>query len=260
MAGKALRQAKKFSCRLRPVALGSLALQDNSKCTLSFASYNIHRCIGVDGRYDPDRIAGVIRSIEADVIGLQEVDSRLPAGAGMAQLDYLASILKFKSISGPCIREDHGCYGNALLTRWPVLDVRLIDLSVPGREPRGAVDADLQIEGSTIRVVVTHLGCRAAERRAQIRRLLHFINKDRKERTVIMGDFNEWSPLSRGLRAIHWHLGSTSAKGTFPSRFPVLRLDHLGFGGGREAALARPYFPCRPYRLRPSADLRYDPV
>src|SRR3974390_2462612 len=105
----------------------------DSGCILKAVSYNVHRCIGMDGLYNPDRIAAVLQAIDFDVIGLQEVDTRLPAGAGMMQLDYLAAKLKTKALAGPCIREDHGYYGNALLTRMPVVDFRLIDLCFPGR-------------------------------------------------------------------------------------------------------------------------------
>jgi len=219
------------------VIAGSFALQEN-ELALKVATYNVHRCIGVDGVYHPDRITVVLRALNADLIGLQEVDSRLPAGAGMSQLDYLATMLHAKAIAGPCIQEAHGHYGNALLTRLPVVDFRLIDLSVTGREPRGAIDVDVAVDGRVLRVIVTHLGCGAFERRRQIRRLLDYIGKARKKPTVVMGDFNEWAPLSRGLRTIHSHFGATSAQASFPSRFPIFSLDRIWLLGGSK----RPVF------------------
>ncbi len=203
------------------------SVQEDIARSLKVASYNVHRCIGVDRRYDPDRTAAVLRTLKADLIGLQEVDSRVPAGAGMDQLDYLATMLKAKAIAGPCIKEENGHYGNALLTKLPVVEFRLIDLSVPGREPRGALDVDVNVSGRTLRVIVTHLGCRAFERRSQIKRLLAYLGKGRKRPTIIMGDFNEWSPLSRGIRMINSHLGLTSARPSFPSRLPVFSLDRI---------------------------------
>jgi len=196
-------------------------------CTLKVASYNIHRCIGTDGKYNPDRIAAVIRHLNPDLIGLQEVDDRVPAGGGMFQLKYLASRLNYRAIAGPCITGHNGHYGNALLTRLPIIDHRLIDLSVKGREPRGALDLDLVMGEHLLRVIVTHLGCRAFERRKQIVKLLGLIARGEKRPTVIMGDFNEWSRHGRGIRRINFHFGLTSDRPTFPSILPIFPLDRI---------------------------------
>lgn len=225
------------------------ALEEDLDRSLQVVSYNIHRCFGLDKCYRPDRIVSVLRDLKADLIGLQEVDTRVPAGvgpdgsepiaSGMNQLDYMAFMLKVNAIAGPCIREDHGHYGNALLTRLPVTDVRSIDLSVQGREPRGALDIDVNVAGRVLRVIVTHLGCRAFERRRQIGRLLAYIGHSPKRPTLIMGDFNEWSPLSRGIRTINAHFGLTSARPSFPSRWPVFSLDRIWVLGGTKSPLFR---------------------
>lgn len=211
--------------------VGSPAVQQSERA-FRVATYNVHRCIGTDNVYNPERISAVIRSLGADLVGLQEVDSRMPAGPGMYQLDYLAVRMRAKAICGPCIQNECSHYGNALLTRLPVIDFRLIDLSVPGREPRGAIDVDIDAGGRILRVIVTHLGCRAFERRRQIKRLIEYIGKERRRPTVIMGDFNEWTPLSRGIRAINSHFGTTSARASFPSRFPLFSLDRIWVLGG----------------------------
>ena len=87
-----------------------------------------------------------------------------------------------------------------LLTSWHVLDSRLLDLSVSGRDPHGAIDADLMIEGRPVRVIVTHLGLRAAERRYQVRRLLEALSKRQSRFIIVLGDINEWVLRSRPLR------------------------------------------------------------
>jgi endonuclease/exonuclease/phosphatase family metal-dependent hydrolase len=218
-----------------PVIVGSHAVQESER-TFKVATYNVHRCIGADNVYNPDRISAVLRSLKADLVGLQEVDSRMPAGPGMYQLDYLAVRMHAKAICGPCIQNECSHYGNALLTRLPVIDFRLIDLSVPGREPRGAIDVDIDAGGRVLRVIVTHLGCRAFERRRQIKRLIEYIGKGRRRPTVVMGDFNEWAPFSRGIRAINSHFGTTSARASFPSRFPVFSLDRIWVLGASRRA------------------------
>src|SRR3569833_4416961 len=101
------------------------------------ATYNIHRCIGGDGRFAPERIVEVMKEIDADVIALQEVESRATAGFDM--LGHLASAMGMHSLAGPTLVRGEGHYGNDLLTSLDILDRRSIALSVPGSAPRGAV-------------------------------------------------------------------------------------------------------------------------
>src|SRR5581483_10937782 len=135
------------------------------RCTA--ASYNIHRCIGLDGRHDPERVACVIDELDTDIIGLQEVESRLGGTPDTHQLNFLAEETGFIAVAGSTILRPDSHYGNALLTRHNVREVRSHDLSVPGREPRGILDVDLDVHGHPLRVLVTHLGLGARERRRQ---------------------------------------------------------------------------------------------
>ncbi|MDA8230472.1 MAG: endonuclease/exonuclease/phosphatase family protein [Magnetospirillum sp.] len=194
---------------------------------LSLASYNIHRCFGTDGRYVPERTAEVIHSLDADVIGLQEVDMRLLVD-GRTQLDYLAETLRMHAVPGPNIKGRRGKFGNALLSRWPVRMVRHTDLSVRHFEPRGAIDCDVDVGGLSLRVVVTHLGLNAAERRLQVRRLSAVLEgMSEGAPLVVMGDFNEWKPTRGALRALDRRLGPSRMPRTFPSRMPLLPLDRI---------------------------------
>jgi len=192
---------------------------------LRVASYNIHECVGVDGRRDPERIASVLREIDADVIALQEVDARPGDPETSMQMDYLATSLGLQGIFGPTLRRNGGEYGNSLLTRRPVLDVRQVDLTVYRREPRGALDVDLDVDGTPVRVIVTHLGLLPGERRTQVRRLLDRLGDDRTELIIVCGDMNEWFAVGRPLRWLHARLGRTRGLPTFPAPFPVFALD-----------------------------------
>ncbi len=194
---------------------------------LIVASYNIHRCVGRDGRSDPERIAATIREIAADIVGLQEVDSHAEGLAGVDQLASLEHETGMHAVAGPAlIHHDRG-YGNAILSRWPVGNVRRFDLSVAGGEPRAALDAEVVVDAATVRVVVTHLGLRWRERRCQSRRLLRLIAAHEREPLVLIGDFNEWMPGSPSLRRIESALGRPHATRTFPARRPLLALDRV---------------------------------
>jgi endonuclease/exonuclease/phosphatase family metal-dependent hydrolase len=194
---------------------------------LRVVSYNIHECVGRDRRRDPARIAEVLREVDADVVGLQEVDARPGPGTESMQMDYLADALGLHAISGPTITRHDGHYGNALLTRRPVRDVRLIDLTVYRREPRGAIDVDIDVDGTPVRIIVTHHGLLPGERRIQVRRLLQALDAGNRETVVVCGDMNEWFAIGRPLRWLHARLGFSRAVPTFPTRHPIFALDRV---------------------------------
>src|SRR5436190_14541829 len=184
---------------------------------LRIASYNVHGCVGTDGRKDAARIAEVIRELDCDTVGLQEVDYRL---------DYIAGRVGMRCIPGITLVRHDGPFGNALLTTRKVLDVRQLSLGYGRREPRSALDVDLDVCGQKLRVIVTHLGLFAAERRWQVRKLLEMV-KSTEERLVVLGDINEWFPFSRPVRWFNRLLGHSVVERSFPSRWPLLALDRV---------------------------------
>src|SRR4029078_9170339 len=119
-----------------------------------------------------------------------------------------------------------GPFGNALLTRRKVLEVRQLSLGYGKREPRSAFDVDLEVAGEKVRVIGTHLGLFAAERRWQVRKLLEMV-KNTEERLVVLGDITEWFPFSRPLRCFNRLLGRSVAERSFPSRWPLFALDRV---------------------------------
>lgn len=205
---------------------GAVSAAESTAKTFAAASYNIHQAIGADGRRDRHRIVRVLRQLEADVIGLQEVDTR-PAGQEIFQLDYLARETGLKAIAGPTMRRRDSDYGNVLLTRHRILDVRSIDLSVPRREPRAAMDVDLEIGGIAVRVIVTHLGLSGRERRRQISTLAEVVSRRRDRLLVVLSDANEWHPYGRSLRCMARHFGKSAGLRTFPSWLPLFALDRI---------------------------------
>lgn len=192
---------------------------------IAFATYNLHACIGTDGAFDPDRSIKVINELDADVLALQEVEHH-PVG-DLDLLDYLAAKTGYTAIAGPNLLRETRHYGNALLTRLPPGVVQRIDLSFTGREPRGALDVSCVIDGQRLQVVATHLGLNPAERRQQVRQLLTHLESSSADITVLMGDINEWFLWGRPLRWLRAHFQSTARHATFPTRWPLLALDHI---------------------------------
>ncbi len=194
---------------------------------LRVGSYNVHRCIGLDGLCHPERIASVITELGVDILGLQEVDSSLVSVEGVNQGEYLAKASGLNMLAGPTVFRNNGHFGNTLLTRFEILSSRQIDLSVPGREPRGALDAQLDCYGKIVRVIVTHLGLGIAERKAQVARLLDAIAVADNLPTILVGDMNEWIPRAWSLRSLRASFNKSPSLRTFPSRLPVLPLDRI---------------------------------
>jgi len=200
-------------------------LDITAKINMRLATYNIHACIGADGRFDPGRTVGVLRQMNADVVALQEVDNH-PLGE-VELLDYLSRETGLAAFAGPTLQRDTRHYGNALLTRLPTLTLKQIDLSLPRREPRGAIHALLDWNGQNLQVVATHLGLRPGERRQQVRRLLALYNSGPAALSVLLGDLNEWLLWGRPLRWLRRHFSATPQPRTYPARFPLFALDRI---------------------------------
>jgi endonuclease/exonuclease/phosphatase family metal-dependent hydrolase len=195
---------------------------------LRVASYNIHSCVGMDLRCRPSRIAEVLRELDCHVLALQEVDNRPGSEEDSMQLDYLSSTLQMACVPGLRIVRHTGEYGNALLTRLPILSVRRHDLSYSRYEPRGAIDVTLGLAGQQLRIIATHLGLSRGERRIQWQRMLPLIaSAERQTPLIILGDMNEWYRGSHTLREVDQLLGAAPAPVAFPSFAPCLALTRV---------------------------------
>ncbi len=192
---------------------------------LRIATYNIHRCVGCDGMESPERIAAVLRRMDADVVALQEVG--FDADGPRNILADLARSMGAQAIAGPTLLDRKGHYGNAILTRIAPARVDRLDISVPGREPRGAMAVDLGVNSGRVRIVATHLGLRSGERRYQMGRLLPLLDHSDAGLTILLGDFNEWLSWGRPLRWMNRRFGRLPAPATFPSHRPLLALDRI---------------------------------
>lgn len=191
---------------------------------LKLASYNVHRGIGRDRKFVPQRILGVIDEIDPDVIALQEVEAH---DSGDDMLAWLAHKTGYQAIAGTTLRRHDGHFGNGMLSRCPVRAKSLCDLSWRRREPRGAIAADVDCGDGVLRVVATHLGLRPAERREQVERVLRLFSWKENDRAVLMGDLNEWFLWGQPLRHLHRYFDETPAFATFPSGYPMFALDRV---------------------------------
>ena len=207
---------------------------------LTVATYNIHKGVGTDRRRDPGRIAAVIAELRADILALQEVDSRVGPRTGLLDLSRLASEAGLTPVPMQGVGPAHGWHGNLLMLRdMQVLDVQQINL--PGFEPRGAVITDLTVAGQPLRVVNAHLGLLATSRAAQVRSVLARLDAMPPCATLLMGDLNEWRNTAQAMRLLAGRFVIAPSAASFPSHYPVLRLDRIMSQGGAVLRGAAPH-------------------
>lgn len=202
------------------------------------ATYNVHKCRGLDGRVCPERIVRVLSDINADIIALQEVvcvEGKRPENH---QARYIAEALGYHMELGENRRHNGGAYGNALLSRFPIEHARNYDISVGGRERRGCLRADVRLEdGGWLHIFNLHLGTSFFERRDQARQLFRqqiLTDIHLPGNKIVLGDLNEWT---KGLasRLLHTHFEGAHIRTrlgrarTYPGVFPLLHLDHIYF-------------------------------
>lgn len=192
------------------------------------ASYNVHKCVGMDKRFDPDRTAAVIGEIGADVIALQEADQRFGDRAGLIDLSRLERECGLLPVPVAGGSKTHGWHGNLLLFRQgTVRDVHRIRL--PSVEPRGALVVDVDLDVGPLRIVAAHLGLLRRSRARQAAAILRAVSARGERPTLLLGDLNEWR-LGARSSLLHFEPAFgplTVALPSFPSRFPLFALDRI---------------------------------
>ncbi|MEC5324019.1 endonuclease/exonuclease/phosphatase family protein [Aurantimonas sp. A3-2-R12] len=207
-------------------------------------SYNIHRCIGTDRKLSPERIAEVIAECNADIVALQEVDvGRRRTGAADQAAD-IARLLGMMTHFHPALTVQEEQYGDAILTRRPSRLMQAGPLpglaGRPNLEPRGALWVSVDVAGKELQVINTHFGLNGGERLRQAETVLggDWLAHPRcQDPAVLIGDFNA-VPRSRAYRRLAQDLsearhlaGNCDPGATFPSRLPLLRIDHAFLRG-----------------------------
>ncbi|OCJ09149.1 endonuclease [Rhizobium sp. AC44/96] len=193
------------------------------------ASYNVHKCVGNDRRFDPERTSRVIHEIDADVIALQEADTRFGERTGILDLARLERETGLLPVPVSGMAKAHGWHGNVVLfKKGLVRDVHQINL--PGLEPRGALVAELELEqGGALRIIAAHFGLLRHSRAQQAKMLVELMADKVETPTILLGDLNEWRLGDRSsLHTFQSAFGpQPAAVPSFPARLPVLALDRI---------------------------------
>ncbi len=201
---------------------------------LKLASYNIRKCVGLDRRRDPARVARVIAGLRADIVALQEADRRLgdrPAALPRDEITARTGLVPLPLGAGA---QSLGWHGNALLLRPGLRATGIERIDLPGLEPRGAVIADLAGDSPApfvLRVVAVHLGLMRRHRLRQLDSLCERLARLAPMPTVILGDFNEWSS-ERVLEALGAGFRILAPGRSYHAARPLAALDRIALGPG----------------------------
>lgn len=220
---------------------------------LRVATYNIHK--GVQGvgprrRLEIHNLGLAVEQIDADIVCLQEVRkmhrreaqhfTRWPA---LAQAEFLAPE-GYEAVYQTNAFTRFGEHGNALLSRWPVIDHQHEDMSDHRFEQRGLLHVEVSVDGRTIHVIVVHLGLIPASRTRQVAQIKRFIEREVPAQAplLVAGDFNDWGvQINRMMGAVDLIAFGNGRNATYPSRLPVVQFDHIYSRGLKPLGLLIPH-------------------
>jgi len=227
---------------------------------LRILSYNIHRAIGFDRKFAPERIVEILEGHDADIVLLQEVDEGAPRSRELKLAKELAEALDYEYYAmGHNVSLRKGKYGNATLSRFPIIKERNIDLTIGSKKRRGCQHTTIDLDPlNTVKdikhleVFNLHLGLSAKERQKQaglLARSSEFEDLDQDTPCIIGGDFNDWRSLLRAfyVEGLEFKCatdknnkkGLPTAIKTFPSFAPRGGLDRVYYKGGLHAESAK---------------------
>lgn len=220
---------------------------------LRVATYNIHKGVqgvGPSRRLEIHNLGHAVEQFDADIVCLQEVrrhnrklEKTFTRWPDLDQAGYL-SPEGYESAYRTNAVTRHGEHGNALLSRWPVLDVKHSDVSDHRFEQRGLLHTQLFVEGQDVHVIVVHLGLIHASRERQVKQLGQYIAKEVPESAplIVAGDFNDWAAkLLKPMRDLDLQTFDALRLPTYPSRLPLLHLDRIYSRGLRPLSAHVPH-------------------
>jgi endonuclease/exonuclease/phosphatase family metal-dependent hydrolase len=223
--------------------------------TFRIATYNIHK--GVQGlgpvrRLEIYNLGHAVEQFDADIVCLQEVRAfnrqqarRFKHWPNQGQAEFLAPEGYTPVYCTNAITK-HGEHGNALLSRWPVLEHCHEDMSDHRLEQRGLLHVLLQVQGREVHVIVIHLGLLPGSRIRQTRQLHDFIERKIPPDVplLVAGDFNDWGhSVERMMATVGLYTNEAKTHRTYPSLLPLVQLDHVYARGVRRVASRVPHGP-----------------
>lgn len=218
--------------------------------SIKVVTYNIHRAIGIDRKFAPERIIEILTALDGDVVLLQEVDEGVPRSNELNLAKVLAEGCGYEHYAlSHNVTLKKGHYGNATLSRFPIHKQSNIDLTIDKKKKRGCQHTTLKLGDAKTKpqyldVFNLHLGLSAKERQKQMGKLFtakEYTRLNGENLCIVGGDFNDWRSMLRALFIIGKEFncatdrtsmrGSEIALKTYPSFAPRGGLDRIYYRG-----------------------------
>jgi endonuclease/exonuclease/phosphatase family metal-dependent hydrolase len=194
---------------------------------LRVVTYNIHGGKGKDGKIDFKRIGELLKKIDTDIALIQELDTRFEDRSTEKDIEDLQCDHFTYFEAAPTMKGQYGWYGNAILSKLPILRSSIIDISLMQSEPRNIQEAFIKIPNGELQVVNTHKGLRPSERSIQFAHLHKLLIRESETPLIVGGDLNEWAILANPIKKMNEVLHPILPGPTFPTFFPFLHLDRM---------------------------------
>lgn len=210
---------------------------------LRILCFNIHGGYDLKGHRDLRRVHTLMNKLDIDIGVFQEMETRPSYGGSAEDVDLLAGPERPYHLPGPTLKEGEGWYGNLIVSRYPIKRALVHDLETHKvLEPRNAVDALIETPDQDVRIIGTHLSLSSMVRWHEINNLMKLADKVDDETTrplFLMGDINEWRWPSKLLRHLNKTFIPLASEKSFPSFYPVFRLDRVWFNNENIQASAQ---------------------
>lgn len=203
-----------------------------NKDVIRVLSYNIHHGVGIDNKLDLERIAKVIKSVQPDVVSLQEVDQQVSRSNNIDQAKELARLTNMQYVFGSSIKLGNGKYGNAVLTKLPIEGSKTI--SLPGKEKRSALYVTLKTSAESgaglFKFIATHLALENEAQVESIELIDRLLDSNAGIPVILTGDFNA-VPQSSTMKTLEkkWENATSGNLATFPVEKPDMQIDYIMF-------------------------------
>ena len=197
---------------------------------MRIVTYNIHSGVGVDKVQNYHRIGLFLASQNIDIALIQEMDTRPAERKTEQDINDLCAGHFTDLVESAAIQESNGWYGNGILSRFPVLSKKTLDVSQQGVQPRNIQEVVLDTDIGPLRIINTHKGLKKNERRKQFALLDEYLREKLQVSTIpiiVGGDFNEWQFFTQAFKRINEVLTQQTVSATFPTAFPLFRLDRM---------------------------------
>lgn len=195
--------------------------------------FNIHGGYDLKRKRDLSRVHDLMERLNVDIGVFQEMETRPTYGGTAEDVDILAGPNRPHHLPGPTVKEGLGWYGNLIVSRYPIRRALVHDLEIDRTielEPRNAVDALIETPGRPIRVIGTHLSLSPFQRWSEVRNLIKLMDSveiESKHPVFLMGDINEWRWPNKLIRHLDKLMSPLPCGKTFPSIYPIFRLDRV---------------------------------